>query len=88
MRCKIGDMVLVITGPAAGTIGNISFQSRVPSFDWIVHFNKPVDAWYVHNPKILGRGTDVNCKDSSLIPLRPGKAPEEVDEGLDIGAVV
>ena len=86
MRCKVGDRVLVINGPAIGAVGTIigPATTRLGASDWLVEFPRPVRCYVMLNGK-AAMDRRSNSPDSYLWPIPD--APEQIDNISDIEVV-
>lgn len=84
MRCKVGDVVLVIRGCAAGYIGVIASESTVEDRDWLVEFPRPALGIDLSGNPAAGR--HINYWDSELRPIRPDADPVETEREREVVA--
>lgn len=89
MRCKVGDMAEILSGPNQGAIVEVVGVDNVSSLYygqhcWFVHAAWPMMAYVGVNPRQLR--TDASAPDEHLRPIRPPETPvtETRDEELTV----
>lgn len=84
MRCKVGDVVLVVGGCAVGYVGVVVSESMTKVRDWLVEFPRPAPGIDLcGNP---ARSRHINCRDTELRPIRPDPIPETVTDDIEVSA--
>lgn len=82
MRCKIGDVVMVVKSPWSeniGKIGTVTGQAVAPSAgDWLCEFPSKLTGRLVEDPTKASTSKMVNFKDDHLQPIRDNDGEDEM----------
>lgn len=87
MRCKVGDIVVVVGGAGVGCVGRVvSASDYAPEFQWLVEFPRPVRGYGLNGRLKRLSSRRMNCLDADLLPIRPDPTPETVTDDIEVPA--